>query len=382
MVKYEILIVVNSVFIFLARFVSGVVFSYYDYLDCFYWCFAASIFYLGFIISVFIGRGFQKSFNQKNYFFNNYKKLLNKKRSFRAYLFKKITRVDFIKIRHFAWYLFQIEIIATTAYISYKVGWGWGFDLYILLVASFFYLNLRKYSPAIYLFPLAYFIIYLTIYFLSTKSNYQDGQVIIYIINVIFAISSIFYSQIIMELGRVIRYVNDENRKSHLKRLTSFDTLTDTYHKYSFLEIMNAKLDHNSNEDVITQASTIIIEISNLRKINEEFTTELGNEVLKEFAYILRKHSENYEKYIARWSGNEFLVFIANEDEVVVRNYIEEIKQDAMRNRFGVKGAKVQVVFGLSHTVSFDYQINKFINEAYEELANNREKLNYEKGEL
>lgn len=382
MVKYEILIIVNSIFLFLSRFLCGIIFSYNNHLDGFYWCFIASIFYLSFIIAVFIGRGFHKNFQQKNYFSSNYKKLLNKKHSLRAYLFKRITRINFIKIRHFAWYLFQIEIISTTIYFSLTVGWTWGFDLYIILLTSFFYLNLRKYSPLIFLFPVAYFLIFSTTYFVSNKVTNQDGQLAIYIINAVFAISSIFYSQLILELGRVIKYINDENRKSHLKRLTSFDALTDTYHKYSFLEIMNAKFENNSDEDVITQASTIIIEISNLRKINEEFTTDLGNEVLKEFAYILRKHSENYEKYIARWSGNEFLVFIANEDEVVVKNYIDEIKQDAMKNRFGVKGAKVQVVFGVSHTVSFDYQINKFINEAYEELASNREKLNYEKGDL
>lgn len=382
MVKYEVLILVNSIFLFLARFLCGVIFSYYGHFDCFYWCFVASIFYLFFIVAVYIGKSIQKNFHQKNYFFNNYKKLLNKKRSFRAYLFKKITRVNFIKIRHFAWYLFQVEIIATTFYFSLYIGWGWGFDLFIILLVSFFYLSLRKYSPLIYLFPLMYLIIYLIIYFMSKNYGHQDGKIIIYILNGVFTISSIFYSQIILEIGRVVKYLNHENRKSHLRRLTSFDALTDTYHKYSFLEIINAKLEHNSDEDVITQASVIIIEIGNLRRINEEYTTDLGNEVLKEFAYILRKHSENYEKYIARWSGNEFLVFIANEDEVVVRNYIDDIKQDAMRNRFGVKGAKVQVIFGLSHTVSFDYQINKFINEAYEELANNREKLNYEKGEL
>lgn len=382
MVKYEVLILVNSIFMFLARLLCGLVFYCYDYIEPSYFCFFLSIFYLVFVFLVFIGNKFHKIISEKNYFYNNYKKLLDNKKSLKAYFFKKIIRIDFLKIRHIAWYLFQLEIIISAIYFSLNLGWGWGFDLYLLVLTSFFYLNLRKYSPFVFVFPFLYFLMYLFLYFSSSNSDHEQGQYIIYIINAIFVISTIFYSQIILELGQVIRFVNDENRKNHLKRLTSFDTLTETYHKYSFLEIMNAKLEHNSDEDIITQASVIIIEINNLRKINEDFTTELGNEVLKEFAYILRKHSENYEKYIARWSGNEFLVFIANEDEVVVKNYIDEIKQDAMKNRFGVKGAKVQVIFGLSHTVTFDYQINKFINEAYEELALNREKLNYEKGDL
>lgn len=382
MVKYEVLILVNSLFLFFARFLTGLIFYYNDFKNTAYEFFLLAIFYLAFLILLYIGRKLYRSFGEKNYFYNKYRKILNGKKSFKSSLFKKIIRVNFVSVRHYVWYLFQLESIFTATYFSLSIGWGYGFDLYLIMLTSYYYLNLRKYSPLIFLFPFVYFVIYLFIFFYSSKVYQEPGQVIIYVINIIFVISAIFFTQIIMELGQVIRFVNDENRKNHLKRLTSFDTLTETYHKYSFLEIMNAKLEHNADEDVITQASVIVIEINNLRKINEEYTTELGNEVLKEFAYILRKHSENYEKYISRWSGNEFLVFIINEDEVVVKSYIDEVKQEAMKNRFGVKGAKVQVIVGLSHTSSFDYQINKFISEAYEELAINRDKLNYEKGDI
>ena len=382
MVKYEILILINSFLLFATRLFTGLVFYHYEIYYESYEFILISLFYLVFLFLLFIGRKLYKNFGNKNYFYNKYRKILNGKKSFKSSIFKRIIRINFISVRHYVWYLFQLESIFTSVYFTLKLGWGYGFDLYLIMLTSYYYLNLRKYSTLIFIFPFIYFAIYLFLFFYSDKVFQEPGQVIIYITNIVCVISIIFFTQIIMELGQVIRFVNDENRKNHLKRLTSFDTLTETYHKYSFLEIMNAKLEHNADEDVITQASVIVMEINNLRKINEEYTTELGNEVLKEFAYILRKHSENYEKYISRWSGNEFLIFIINEDEVVVKSYIDEVKQEAMKNRFGVKGAKVQVIVGLSHTSSFDYQINKFISEAYEELAISRDKLNYEKGDI
>lgn len=377
MVKYEVLLLTNSIFLCLARFFTGIVFFYNDDFKEANISFLLSFIYFMFIICVFVGNRFYKNFNKDDYLYKKYKRLLAKKRHLSARAFKRFVRMEFIKIRHLAWYIFQLEVVFTTIYFSLNIGWGYGFDLFLVLLVSFFYLNFRKYHPLVFVIPIVYFVLYIALYFFSTKTNHLDKQVIIYIINAIFAMSAIFYSQVIMELGQVIRLVNDENRKSHLKNLASFDTLTNTYHKYSFLEIINAKLEHNADEDIITQASVLIIEINNLKKINEEYSTELGNEVLKEFAYILRKHSENYEKYIARWSGNEFLVFIINEDKAVVKNYIDEVKQEALKNRFGIRGASVLLAYGLSHTISFDYNINNFIQEAYEKLLEYREKSIY-----
>lgn len=80
---------------------------------------------------------------------------------------------------------------------------------------------------------------------------------------------------------------------------------------------------------------------------------------------------------MVRWSGNEILVLIINENEAVVRNYIKEIRQEAAKNRFGIKDAKLKIAIGETYVNEFDYQINDYIKEAYIKLLKSREKLNF-----
>lgn len=376
--RFVLLLFINSLLMFFARFSVGVVFYLYNYKQAAFYSFVFSIYYLSFVFLVLLFNHFYHQLSENNFLNSKYKALV-KKRKFFSY-FKKILKFNFKEYRHFIWYLLQIEVFISVVLFSYTIYWGWGFDLFIIFILSYFYFNLKKYKKTIFLFPVVYYIFYAFVYLTSKKDYNAEGQLIIYILNAVFTMALIFSTQIIIRLGQAIRFVNDENRKEHFKRLSSFDPLTNTYYKYSFLEIMNAKLEHNAEEDTVAQASVLIIELNNLKKINEEYTLYLGNEVLKEIAYILKKYSENYEKYITRWSGNAFLIFIINEDELVVKNYINSIKQDIMKNRFGLKGARIEVSIGVSHTKHFDYQINNLINEAYENLA--KEKEIYERKKL
>lgn len=367
MVKYEFLVLIDSILMFLARASVAIVFYVYGNSKVAGELIILATYYLLFLLVLFIVKIV-------------YKKIINKKISkkklrhrvfnnlFLFKLYKKVLQTEFIKVRHYALYLYQAEIIASTIYFSYTLGWGYGFDLFIITLSSYFYLNLRKFSKYIFLFPAFYFLVYIVVYFTSDKVYNSDVELIVYIINGVFAISVIMITQLIIELGEVIRLVNKENREIHFKKITSFDYLTETYHKYSFLEIINANLEHSLEEDMITQASVVIIEINNLRRINESYTVELGNEILKEFAYTLKKNSENYDKYIVRWSGNEFLIFILNENQLVVRNFIDDIKNEAMKNSFGIRDTRIQILVGFSHTNNFDYQLDTLIADAYKEL--------------
>lgn len=385
MVKYEFFVLVDSILMFLARISVAAVFLYYGNIKSAIEASVLAVYYLVFLFILLLIKFYYQGTISRKIFSKKYKKLLRKKTKYNilvARMYKKVMQTRFMKVRHYVWYLYQVEIIISTIYFSYSLGWGYGFDLFIITLSSYFYLNLRKFSKKIFLFPVFYFLIYMLLFLTSNKVYNDSMELIIYIINGVFAISVIVATQIIIELGEVIKLVNKENRKKHFQKLTSFDYLTETYHKYSFLEIINANLEHSLEEDMIIQASVIIIEINNLRRINENYTIELGNEILKEFAYMLRKNSENYEKYIVRWSGNEFLIFMLNENQLVVKNFIDEIRLNAAKNSFGIRDTRIQVVIGFAHTNNFDYQLDPLIAEAYKELLYQKEKLIYEKGDL
>ncbi len=375
MIDYKFLILSNTCLLFFARFTSSIVLYMHSHFMLAYFCLASALISMFGIVITTKSEKFYNNLLEKHFFSNKYKTLLQNKQYFLAKIFKRIARVEFLHLRLLVWHSYQLEIMFFV-FSAFYFGWGWGFELFLITLSSYFYLNLKKYHKAIFLFPITYFLIYVITYLFSPKIS-ADGQIIVYLINAVTAMTCIFITQIVIQLGNIIQFISYKNREARINKLASFDTLTNTYHKYSFLEIMSNKYEYCIEDKTTVQASILIFEIYNLKEINEEFTTELGNEILKEFVHILKKYSENYDNYMVRWSGNEILVLIINENEAVIRNYIKEIRQEAAKNRFGIKDAKLKIAIGETYVNEFDYQINDYIKEAYIKLVKSREKLNF-----
>ncbi|MBZ7987455.1 diguanylate cyclase domain-containing protein [Campylobacter canadensis] len=278
-----------------------------------------------------------------------------------------------VRARYRFWYVFQLETLLINVIIVSNLGWGWGFDFYILALMPFYYLNARQFSKIIFFFPLVHLSIYFCLYFFTEHFYGQLGQFNIYIVNGIFAIIGIFILQFCIQLDKVIKYLNDENRKLYLERLVSNDTLTNTLSKYSFLDIVNIKFEYASDEND-SRVIIAIFEITNLQNINEEYGNEYGNAILIDFSHIIKQNCINYEYLLSRWSGDEFLLFISDEDEDMAQNIINEIKKEVYRHYF-INGIKLRLAVGVSKPYSLKHSITNIINEAYKDLTEQRKKI-------
>lgn len=86
------------------------------------------------------------------------------------------------------------------------------------------------------------------------------------------------------------------------------DELTGILNRYGFYEALNDQLlNVNPNDSAL-----MIIDIDNSKSVNDKYGHVVGDAVLSKVAYVLSS-SSGADSIIARWGGEEFIVFVCNE---------------------------------------------------------------------
>jgi diguanylate cyclase (GGDEF)-like protein len=86
----------------------------------------------------------------------------------------------------------------------------------------------------------------------------------------------------------------------------TIDKLTDVYNRIGFENKIQ-----NTNCNYL-----LIVDLDNFKYINDSFGHEIGDIVLKEFAWLLKKYFKN--DIIGRWGGDEFLICTNKEKEQII----------------------------------------------------------------
>jgi diguanylate cyclase (GGDEF)-like protein len=119
---------------------------------------------------------------------------------------------------------------------------------------------------------------------------------------------------------------------------------------YKELEVTNTKLKETSFRDEVTglynrrffslrleeelsrfkrfnhPVSLVILDIDGFKNVNDEFGHSVGDEVLRELAQILMKHSRGIN-VVSRFGGDEFAVLLVETSKAGARLYAERIRQ-------------------------------------------------------
>ena len=130
-------------------------------------------------------------------------------------------------------------------------------------------------------------------------------------------------------------------------------------------------LNHNIgkwDENVIFPQCIIMLDLNNLKEINDKEGREIGDEVVKRAASILiNNQKENSD--ILRSSGDEFLIYLVGYDEDSVREYIKMLNKEFKNIPHGL-GASI----GYSMIYDEVKIIDDAINEALIMMMKNKEK--------
>ena len=176
----------------------------------------------------------------------------------------------------------------------------------------------------------------------------------------------VFVTLLVLAIISVV-IVKRKNKKKDIKKEDKFkyiDTMTSLKNR-NYLNYNIRKWDEN----IIYPQSIVIIDLNNVKYINDNYGHEEGDEVIKKAASILiNNQQENTD--IVRTDGNEFLIYMVGYDEKKVIEYTRKISKELKELPHGF-GATL----GYSMIEDDIKTIDDAINEATLSMRQAKEKL-------
>jgi diguanylate cyclase (GGDEF)-like protein len=95
-----------------------------------------------------------------------------------------------------------------------------------------------------------------------------------------------------------------KKRETKLQALAAHDELTNVYNRHGLSERLNEKLQQTGNK-----LAVLVIDIDNLKQINDHYFHKAGDQFLKWFAWILKTTTRGND-IVARIGGDEFVLIL------------------------------------------------------------------------
>ena len=191
------------------------------------------------------------------------------------------------------------------------------------------------------------------------NSNNELNTAIKYII--ISLASILLFAFLVLFINKKKNHQVKLNKEDKLKFIDSMTSLKNR----NYLNYNISKWDEN----VIYPQAIVIIDLNNIKYINDNYGHEEGDEVIKSAASILlNSQLENTD--IVRTDGNEFLVYMVGYDEKGVQDYTRNVNKELkeLKHNFGA-------TLGYSMITDNIKTIDDAINEATLSMRQAKERL-------
>ncbi len=162
----------------------------------------------------------------------------------------------------------------------------------------------------------------------------------------------------------ICRVNNTLEAKEYLVKMTNMahlDFLTGLYNRRYFFEEIKSFFETKS-------FAVAMIDIDYFKKINDTYGHDIGDKVIKNIAYIL-KRSVKGSDIVARFGGEEFCVALSNIDQKNAIGFFIKLKELIVKNKITIENKEINytVSIGLSFSDK-DKDINSLLNSADEAL--------------
>lgn len=124
------------------------------------------------------------------------------------------------------------------------------------------------------------------------------------------------------------------------KYLYRHDNLTGILNRYGFYEALGEQL---TNVNSMNYA-LMIIDIDNFKTVNDRYGHAAGDAVLSKVASVLSSEVGS-DAIIARWGGEEFIVFLCKEDDY--RKYAENLRKAVENSETEFENGKIKVTVSI-----------------------------------
>ena len=126
-----------------------------------------------------------------------------------------------------------------------------------------------------------------------------------------------------------------EREQEHLieiketRELAYIDPLTGEKNKHAYVEL-EEQIDVLIHDEKMHEFALLIFDLNNLKQINDQYGHDTGDIYIKKSCNIIKKHFPNNDIY--RYGGDEFIVFLENDDYVNRYKMIEEFNKEIEDN--------------------------------------------------
>ena len=193
----------------------------------------------------------------------------------------------------------------------------------------------------------------------NTNANIYDFSILVlFIIIAVIAVIGTVLILIVKRRKKKINLIHNNDKLKYIDAMTSLKNRT--YLNYKMKEW---------DENVIYPQAFVVIDLNNIKYINDNHGHEEGDNVIKKAASILIVNQEANTDII-RTDGNEFLVYMVGYDEKAVVAYTRKIYKELKELPYNFGAA-----IGYSMILDNVKTIDDAINEATLDMRNKKENL-------
>ena len=111
--------------------------------------------------------------------------------------------------------------------------------------------------------------------------------------------------------------------EDEIRMLTEIDRLTRLHNRYKIDTVLKTECDRSRRTN--SSFSIILFDIDDFKKVNDRYGHVVGDEVLKEFADIIRSTIRKTDM-AGRWGGEEFLIILPDSDSLAGEILAEKLR--------------------------------------------------------
>lgn len=207
-----------------------------------------------------------------------------------------------------------IQISATYIMVSsiLVLGWGYGFELFLLELIAINYASPLKNLVLKITLPLLQLTLFIILYFTFSGLDANYGSETIRHISFIFCFCMIAVKFFVLQDSTstisTLDIIATQKQNISYKNIAEIDYLTGLYNRAPMNEIISKHFKMLSNHQIRSLA-IILCDIDNFKNVNDTYGHIFGDIVLSKVAEILNIKISKFGK-ICRWGGEEFLAII------------------------------------------------------------------------
>ena len=205
----------------------------------------------------------------------------------------------------------QISATYTMVLSIITLGWGYGFELFLLELIAIYPVLPIKNSILKFFIPIFQLILFIVLYFTFSGQDINYGSQTLKHISFLFCFSMIALTFIILQDDKTIYtmdIINTQKENISYKNIAEIDYLTGLYNRTPMNKIIAQNFKMLSKKQIKSLA-LILCDIDNFKSINDTYGHIFGDKVLSKVAEILHNKISKFGK-VSRWGGEEFLAII------------------------------------------------------------------------